>query len=279
VAEKRMIKKSIVDSDLFLDMPVSSQNLYFHLNLRADDDGFIDNPKKIQRMVSCSEDDLKLLIAKQFLIQFDSGVIVIKHWRMHNTLRKDRYTTTMYQNEFSTLDISDNCEYKFSDDLLQCNGNVTNCNDGTNVRKISDKRPPEKEKEIYIDKEKREKTNYQQIADMYNEICISFPRLTTLSEARKKGIKARLNTYDLYDFEKMFRLAEDSDFLKGKNDRNWSGNFDWMIKDSNMAKILDGNYTNKENSFAKKEKVNPYEEILKKMEKGNITEESRYSPW
>lgn len=87
-------------------------------------------------------------------------------------------------------------------------------------------------------------TDYQQIADMYNEICISFPRLSKLSDSRKKAIKARLNTYTKDDFEKLFTMAEGNDFLKGKNDRNWSATFDWLIKDSNMAKVLDGNYKN-----------------------------------
>lgn len=103
MAERRMFAKTIVDSDAFLDMPLSSQALYFHLSMRADDDGFVNNPKKIQRMIGCSDDDLKLLIAKRFVLIFDSGVIVIKHWRLHNTLRKDRYKPTIYQEEFKKL--------------------------------------------------------------------------------------------------------------------------------------------------------------------------------
>lgn len=85
------------------------------------------------------------------------------------------------------------------------------------------------------------------IKDMYNEICISFPKCTTLSEKRKKAIKARLKTYSIEDFKKVFTLAEQSDFLKGKNDRNWSANFDWLISDGNIAKVLDGNYANRQN--------------------------------
>lgn len=85
---------------------------------------------------------------------------------------------------------------------------------------------------------------YSEITELYNTICLSFPRLTKLSDARKKAIKARLNTYTIDDFKKLFTMAEDSDFLKGKNDRNWSATFDWLIKDSNMAKVLDGNYKN-----------------------------------
>lgn len=90
------------------------------------------------------------------------------------------------------------------------------------------------------------RVNYQQIADMYNNTCVSFPRLNKLSESRKKAIKARLKTYGLEDFQKLFEMAEASGFLKGQNDRNWSATFDWLIKDGNMAKVLDGNYQDKE---------------------------------
>lgn len=93
---------------------------------------------------------------------------------------------------------------------------------------------------------RQNKVDYQQIADMYNNTCVSFPSLVSLSDSRKKAIKARLNIYTIEDFEKLFCKAEASDFLKGKNDRNWSATFDWLIKDSNMAKVLDGNYDNKE---------------------------------
>lgn len=111
MAEKRMFTQKIIDSDAFLDMPLSTQALYFHLNMRADDDGFINNPRRIQRTVGASEDDLKLLIAKRFVICFENGVIVIKHWRMHNTLRKDRYCPTQYQEQFAQLDVKDNNAY------------------------------------------------------------------------------------------------------------------------------------------------------------------------
>ena len=106
-----MFTQKIIDSDAFLDMPLSTQTLYFHLNMRADDDGFINNPKKIQRMIGASDDDLKLLMAKRFVLCFDSGVIVIKHWRMHNTLQKDRYKPTQYQDELSTLYLKKNRSY------------------------------------------------------------------------------------------------------------------------------------------------------------------------
>lgn len=126
--------------------------------------------------------------------------------------------------------------------MLQSNADVTEVKQLCNVEKEIEK---EKEKDIEKREEKRESINYQQIADMYNDTCVSFPRLTTLSDTRKKAIRARLNTYTIDDFALMFAKAEASSFLKGGNDRNWSATFDWMIKDSNMAKILDGNYDNK----------------------------------
>lgn len=114
MANKRMFNMKIVDSDAFLDMPLSAQCLYFHLNMRADDDGFVGNPKKIMRIVGASEDDLKLLIAKRFLLTFENGVIVIKHWRMHNTLSGQRYHETVYKDEKEMLYLKDNKAYSFS---------------------------------------------------------------------------------------------------------------------------------------------------------------------
>ena len=113
MANKRMFNIKIVDSDAFLDMPLSAQCLYFHLNMRADDDGFVGNPKRIQRLVGASEDDLKLLIAKRFLLTFENGVIVIKHWRMHNTLSMNRYSETVYTDEKKLLKIKENNSYSF----------------------------------------------------------------------------------------------------------------------------------------------------------------------
>lgn len=91
MAERRMMAKSVIDTDQFMDMPATAQNLYFHLLLRADDDGFLSNVKQVQRMTGNKDDDLKILFAKQYLIPFESGVVVIKHWKIHNYIQKDRY--------------------------------------------------------------------------------------------------------------------------------------------------------------------------------------------
>ena len=111
MAERRMFAKTIIDSDAFLDMPLSAQSLYFHLSMRADDDGFINNPKKIQRMIGASDDDCKLLLMKRFIIAFESGVVVIKHWKIHNYIQKDRYKPTVYQEEKSLLIEKENKVY------------------------------------------------------------------------------------------------------------------------------------------------------------------------
>ena len=92
MARKRMFSLLVVDTDEFLDMPSSTQSLYYHLGMRADDDGFVASPKKIVKLVNCSNDDLRLLIAKGFIIPFDSGIIAIRHWKLNNDLKKDRYT-------------------------------------------------------------------------------------------------------------------------------------------------------------------------------------------
>lgn len=111
MAEKRMFTKKITESDAFLDMPLSAQALYFHLNMNADDDGFVNNPKMIARLIGAKADDLDSLIRKRFLLSFDSGVVVIKHWRMNNTIQADRYKRTSYAEEMSQLDIKDNKSY------------------------------------------------------------------------------------------------------------------------------------------------------------------------
>lgn len=111
MAEKRMFALTIVDSDAFLDMGLGSQALYFALGMRSDDEGMVNNPRKIARMIGASEDDLRVLIAKRFIIPFDSGVIVIKHWKVNNYIQKDRFHPTVYQEERAMLQVKDNGVY------------------------------------------------------------------------------------------------------------------------------------------------------------------------
>lgn len=274
MAEKRMFTQKITDSDAFLDMPLSSQALYFHLNMGADDDGFVRNPKRIARNIGASEDDLKLLILKRFILCFESGVIVIKHWRMHNALKMDRYHPTEYIDELCSLGIKPNKSYtdrigggvvpalplnvKKSDGEQVEDGWRTNGEQMETFRRTNGDAGLGldiglgKDKGLGLDKEEdkeKDKTDddvkYQTIVDMFNGICVSYPKVQKLSEKRKKAINARLKTYSVDDFKSVFEKAEASSFLKGGNGRDWSANFDWLICDGNMAKVLDGNYDNK----------------------------------
>ena len=117
MAERRMFAKTIIDSDAFVDMPLSTQALYFHLSMRGDDDGFINNPKKIQRMIGAADDDLKMLIVKRFIIPFDSGIVVIKHWKIHNYIRGDRKKETVYPEEMALLEEKSNGAYTLKGDM------------------------------------------------------------------------------------------------------------------------------------------------------------------
>lgn len=250
VAEKRMFAKTIIDSDAFLDMPLSTQALYFHLSMRADDDGFINNPKNIQRMIGATNDDAKILIMKNFIIPFESGIVAIKHWKIHNCIRKDRKKETAYPDEMSMLEEKENGAYTLRTDIkeimtdkcLTYDSQVTDNSQHRLDKVIIDKDIIEEYIGISGDKKNTEKIDYQLVADMYNDTCVSFPHLTKLSESRKKAIKARLHSYSIEDFKTLFAKAETSSFLKGANNRNWTASFDWLIKDSNMAKVLDGNY-------------------------------------
>ena len=136
MAERRMFAKTIIDSDAFLDMPLSTQALYFHLSMRADDEGFVNNPKKIQRMIGASDDDCKLLMAKRFILTFESGVIVIKHWYIHNYIQKDRCKETLYQEEKSTLALDDKKAYTEAV-KVPCIQNVSKMDTQYSIGKVS----------------------------------------------------------------------------------------------------------------------------------------------
>jgi hypothetical protein len=122
MAEKRMFAKAIVDSDIFLEMPVSARLLYYDLNMRADDDGFVNSPKKIMRMTGATADDMNVLIARKYVIPFDSGIVVIRHWRINNYLRADRYHETAFKNEKSQLVLEDGVYYGKSENKQLLDG-------------------------------------------------------------------------------------------------------------------------------------------------------------
>lgn len=117
MAQRRMFSQLVVDTDNFMDLPADAKVLYFYLNMHADDDGFVSNPKTIKRMIGVSDDNLKILIAKQYILPFDDGAVVIKDWRIHNYIRKDRYSETAFQKDKAQLIIDSNGQYQLAKDV------------------------------------------------------------------------------------------------------------------------------------------------------------------
>ena len=249
MAEKRMFAKSVIDSDNFLDMPLTTQALYFHLGMRADDDGFVDCPRKIQRAIGCSDDDLKLLIAKGFVIAFNSGIIVIRHWRLHNYIPKDRYKETIYLKEKAQLTTDENRVYSDPHEAVPA-VSYTDCIQtvyemDTQIRE--EKRREEKSNismSTDVDAKPRPTVDYAHIVDLFNSICTSLPKVQSITDRRKKAIRSVSQAVaDFGSWDKLFQTVEQSDFLTGRSGA-WSGcGFDWILKPANLVKIIEGNYT------------------------------------
>ena len=247
MAQKRMFTNAIIDNDTFLDMPLSTQALYFHLGMKADDDGFIGSPKKIVRSVNCTEDDLKLLIAKGFVICFDSGIVVITHWNVHNTIQKDRYSKTIYQDEFSRLSVK-NKTYSLptvSTTDTECFRDVSKSE--TQIR--LDKIRLDKNRDIVsTDVDVRPSFDYQAVVNSFNSVCKSLPKVQKLTDKRRKQIKNASKMLVEITFDELFTKVEESDFLTGRTGK-WSGcGFDWIMTAPNLTKIIEGNYDNKQST-------------------------------
>lgn len=196
MANRRMFSKKITETDLFLDMPMSAQCLYFHLNMSADDDGFIGNAKTIKRMIGASEDDLKLLFAKEFLIPFENGVVVIKDWKIHNYIRKDTYNRTMYTEEKKQLEEDDNGSYTFRGRLVD----VSSPQD-----RLGKDRLGKDSKDTMSGEPDHDPIPYQDIVDHLNQKAERQYKSST--NKTKSLIKARWNEgFNLEDFKQVIDI-------------------------------------------------------------------------
>lgn len=197
MAQRRMFSKRITNTDIFLEMPKSAQALYFHLNMEADDDGFIAKANTIRRMIGASEDDLKILIAKRFIIPFESGVMVITHWRIHNLIRKDTYQPTLYQEEKKMIE-SDlpNYQKKLPKNV---DGTLTESQQSVNNPLTQDRIGKDRiDKDSYIGEQGS--PHYQEIIDYLNSKLGS--QYSAKSKDSQKHIRARLKEgYKLEDFK------------------------------------------------------------------------------
>ncbi|UXV60057.1 conserved phage C-terminal domain-containing protein [Lactococcus cremoris] len=192
MAQRRMFSKKIVETDFFMEMSPTAKLLYFYLNMSADDDGFVGNPKTIKLISGATDDDLKILIAKQFIIPFDSGVIVIKDWKIHNYIQKDRYNQTQYLDEKKQLLVEENGTY------TKCIQDVSSLD--TQVRLGKSKDRLGKSNNTMSDKSD-DVIPYSEIISYLNE---KTGRSFRTTEAHKRFIKARWNEdYKLDDFKKV----------------------------------------------------------------------------
>lgn len=216
MADRRMLSKQIIDSDAFLSMPVSTQALYFHLCMRADDDGFINSPKSIQRMVCATDDDFKVLLAKRFLIPFESGVVVIKHWRIHNYIQNDRYKETAYIEEKKRLAIKPNKAYTLIEEepamLIEAS-----VNDAVGEQPEEKKQPKKRQSDILDELDK------YGLPTSVREAMVDF---IDMRKAKKRPLTARALKMAI---SKLFELSKDEKtqiaIIEQSIYHNWDGLF------------------------------------------------------
>ena len=238
MAERRMFAKTIIDSDAFLDMSLSTQSLYFHLSMRADDDGFVNNPKKIQRMIGCGDDELKMLVTKKFIIPFESGICVIKHWKIHNYIQTDRYKETVYKEEKARLEIKDNKSYKYLDAA---------CIQPVYKMETQDRLGKDRLGKDSIDNSIINNTcssELQRIIEKWNSLGLQNLKFIKQGTNRYTMLQARIKEYGIDSIISAIESINKSSFLKGQNRNSWTITFDWLIKPNNFIKVLEGNYDN-----------------------------------
>ena len=252
----KKIKKAKIGGESFRDKLTAVWFELMDFAGKCNHDGMFISPREIgftdladiAMMIERDEEELRLCMAffiKEGMVCVVDDVYMLSNWseyQNHEGLDKIREQTRKR--------VATHRENK----KLLC-GSVTSNVTVTQGNALEEDKEIDKELDIDKEKEKEERVSCQQIVDLYHSICKSYPSVRSLSESRKKAIKARLNTYSLDDFRTVFENAEASSFLKGSNDRNWSANFDWIIKDSRMAKVLEGNYADKPKRYGRKETV------------------------
>lgn len=281
MAERRMFAKTIVLSDLFLDMPMSARCLYFTLGMFADDDGFVNSPKSIMRQCGASQDDMNILIAKQFVLIFDSGIIVITHWRLHNYIRQDTYNPTKFLTEKGQIYLDhektyqrkpstsrgravDGTETQYSigkDSIDKVSiDKTTSSTDNKNNRENKDNNysssPTEREVPTRHIRPQNEHEEAQCFMETFNSIE-GVVRCSRLHATREILISTLFSVFEQTDIEKAFDNLRNSDWLRGKvlgsNGKPFQTTFDWFINLDNFTKVLEGNYNNVSSDLTEEE--------------------------
>lgn len=238
MAQRRMFSKKITDTDIFLDLPASTQNLYFHLNMHADDDGFLGNVKTIKRMVGASDDDLKLLAAKQLILVFEDGVTVIRDWRVHNYIQKDRYRSTIYTDHKRELEVNENQQYQRIEAMdAKCIQNVSSVD--TQVRLGKDRLEIGKDRDIYTSSPAKADDH---LFESFEAIWKEYPNKAGKKEAfkhYKKWKKESKEHTDEYLMEKLAAYKQDLAANQWKKPMNGSTWFNGRFDDEYATPIMD----------------------------------------
>lgn len=240
MAERRMITKKVTDDENFFALSSSAQALYLHLSMSADDDGFCNQISVSMFKAHASVQDLQSLLEKRYIYQFENGVIVIKHWRMANALRKDRYTKTAFQEELARLKLKDNGAYTLIEEDDGCRM-VAGCLPQDRLDKVS----------IGNTKENYQK-KAEEVAAYWNEKAktCSIRPMQKLTGKRITALKERLKDYSVEDMKKAIDRIVVSDFCNGKGERGWKADIDFLLRPDTITKILEGKYDNQTTTFA-----------------------------
>lgn len=254
MAERRMFAKSVINSARFLRMPATSRLLYYDLGMAADDDGIVE-AFTVMRTTGATEDDLRVLMSKKFVTVLNEDfVTLINDWKRNNLIKRDRYRPSVYADLLVRLTDGTQVEPDWNPDGTQVEPQDRLGKDRLGEGMQGETAPSGAASRHSID--------YQSIVDDYNKTCTKLPKCLKLSDARRKAIAARMKAYTLDEIHRVFEKAQASKFLTGQNDRNWMASFDWIMRDSNMAKILDGNYDDR--NGGEKNAGNQYSELFSK---------------
>ncbi len=210
MANKRMFSLDVVDTDRFIEMPATSQNLYFHLGMRADDDGFVSSPKKIMKMLGCGNDDLRILIERKYAIPFESGVIVLSDWNVNNNkIKGDRYKPTRFQNELSTLTL-DNAVYRLKNTMeLSWNRNGSTMEPQNRLDKNRiDNTYAHQDARVSENDSKNNDLKDSNLKNEFENLWESYPNKKSKSKAMKSYIKARKRTKNPVTYEQVKKGIE-----------------------------------------------------------------------
>ena len=256
MAERRMFAKTIIDSDAFLDMPVTARLLYYDLAMRADDDGFVNSPKKIMRIIGASQDDLSILIMRKFILPFDNGVVVIKHWRIHNYIRKDTYTQTPYLDEKAMLTIDENKAYKFknSEPSTISQRAVDEPSTQVSIGKVSIDKVSVEEEDRSSAPAKVEilaSPIFDLVPEMCDEIMAVWNEQQVTQNINRIPIMSKRANDTRLCFQYVNTFSEYLEVIRQVDKQGWFQKlakqgrpikYDWFCNPNNFLKVIEGNY-------------------------------------